>query len=141
LLYTTTGAYLPPMEDETLRPLVFHLEVYCLSHRYDIDDLKKQAHGQVICELDVSWDKTEPVPDLVPAINFVYNHLANTNQMDMDLRSTFAHYTIKCYHRHRLDQSKDFLALAYHQEAFHSDLCSTNIARQFKDDCKSYFFC
>ncbi|GAB7339594.1 hypothetical protein MBLNU457_6193t1 [Dothideomycetes sp. NU457] len=130
LLYISTAAYLPPMEDETLRPLLFHLEVYYLSQRFDIDDLRKQAHGQVTCELDVSWAKTDPLPDLVPAIRFVYDHLSD----QMDLRSTFAHYAVNCYHRHRLDQSEDFLALAYDQEAFHADLCSTNIAHQFEDD-------
>lgn len=132
LLYIATGAYLPPVEDEMTRPLTSHLEVYYLGQRFDIEHLKKQAHGQITCELDVSWAKTDPVTDLIPAINFVYDHLAN----QMDLRSTFAHYAINCYYRHGLDQSEDFLALACNQEGFHADLCSTNIARQFEDECE-----
>lgn len=132
MLYTSTAAYLPPMENETARPLIFHLEVYYLGDRFDIDDLKKQARGQVICELDVSWAKTEPVTDLVPAIKFVYKHLAN----QVDLRSTFAHYAVNCYHRHKLDQLEGFSAFAYDEEAFHADLCSTNMVRHFEDDCE-----
>ena len=136
-LYLETGSYLPDDMNPVPRSLVLHLEVYLLAQKYDIVALRKEAQGQVLCELDVSWSENRPTADLVPAIEFVYTHLPQQN----DLRSTFAHYAINCYHSHGLDQSSTFLTLAYECEAFHADLCSTNFERRFEDNCKSLPSC
>lgn len=130
LRYAYCGHYIPEDLQDHRISLLLHTHVYQLAQFYDVPDLANQVHGAISMEFGMACSEPAAPTDLVRAIQFVYDSLADQQK----IIESFCHYCVSCFLYHKLGVDPDFKVLAYECQAFHKDLCKTNLSRGFQDD-------
>ncbi|EUC28885.1 hypothetical protein COCCADRAFT_40662 [Bipolaris zeicola 26-R-13] len=136
LRYCYTGSYLPPTEDGGHPLLLPHVEVYKMAKDFDIPELQLLAHGNFSCQIEFACCVPFPPQDLLETIRFVYQHYySSLARPQHDLVGTLLNYIISRFMYYNLGEDADFIKLATDIPEFCQDLCSTNMERNFEDDC------
>ena len=137
LRYCYTGSYLPL--DAEYAPILFlmHAEVYKMAEDLDIPELQLLAHGNFSCQIDFACSLPDPPADLLETIRFIYCYLASPQSRQQQvLVHTLLNYCISMFQYHKLGENVAFLEVVRQIPEFRQDLCRTNMARDFEDDCK-----
>ena len=135
--YCHTGSYLANEPDENSILLLQHAETYKIAEDFDVPELQIMAHGNFSCQVEHACCLPDPPKDLFETIRFVYHHFSNDNgSQEHNIIDTLLNYCVAVYLYHKLGESLDFLAAIREIPAFRRDLCRTNIARNFEDDCE-----
>jgi hypothetical protein len=137
LRYCYTNNYLPPNAE--YMPLMFlpHAQVYKLAEDFDIPELQLIAHGNFSCQVEFACSLPEPPHDLHETIRYIYIYFASLeSRQQQGLLHTLLNYCISVFQYHRLGESAEFLEVVRQIPEFRQDLCRTNMARNFQDDCK-----
>ncbi|EMD60989.1 hypothetical protein GGP41_009918 [Bipolaris sorokiniana] len=136
LRYCYTGSYLPPTADDGPPLLLPHVEVYKMAEDFDVPELQLLAHGNFSCQIEFACCVPFPPQDLLETIRFVYRHYSrNLARRQHDLVGTLLNYIISRFMYYNLGEDADFIELAADIPEFCQDLCSTNMERNFEDDC------
>lgn len=137
LRYCYTDNYLPPdIEDMPLRFLP-HAQVYKMSEDFDIPALQLLAHGNFSCQVDYACSVPGPPHDLIETIRYLYIYFSSQESRgQQSLLDTLLNYCISVFQYHKLGQRSEFLEVVRQIPELRQDLCRTNMARNFQDDCK-----
>ncbi|KAJ4343661.1 hypothetical protein N0V95_006600 [Ascochyta clinopodiicola] len=134
--YCYTGSYLASEPDGDTILLLPHAETYKIAEDFDVPELQIMAHGNFSCQIEYACCLPKPPRDLLDTIRFVYRHFASEEaRRKHNLVDTLLNYCVAMYLYHKLGESLDFLTAIHEVAAFRQDLCRTNIARNFEDDC------
>ncbi|KZM26973.1 uncharacterized protein EKO05_0004746 [Ascochyta rabiei] len=134
--YCYTGSYLASEPDGDTILLLPHAETYKIAEDFDVPELQIMAHGNFSCQIEYACCLPKPPKDLLDTIRFVYRYFASEEaRWEHNLVDTLLNYCVAVYLYHKLGESLDFLTAVHEVAAFRQDLCRTNIARNFKDDC------
>lgn len=135
--YCYTGSYLAGEPDGDSILLLQHAEAYKIAEDFDVPELQILAHGNFSCQIEYACCLPNPPGDLLDTVRFIYRYFASDEaRRKHNLVDTLLNYCVAVYLYHKLDESLDFLTAIHEVPAFHQDLCRTNIARKFEDDCK-----
>ncbi|KAF3036163.1 hypothetical protein E8E12_003433 [Didymella heteroderae] len=134
--YCYTGSYLASEPDGDSILLLQHAETYKIAEDFDVPELQAIAHGNFSCQIEYACCLPEHPKDLLDTIRFIYRHFASDEaRRTHNLVDTLLNYCVAVYLYHKLGESLDFLTAVHEIPAFRQDLCRTNIARNFEDDC------
>ncbi|KAF3051027.1 hypothetical protein E8E11_007476 [Didymella keratinophila] len=134
--YCYTGSYLAGEPDEDSILLLQHAETYKIAEDFDVPELQIMAHGNFSCQIEFACCLPKHPRDLLATIKFIYRHFASDEaRRNHNLVDTLLNYCVAVYLYHKLGESLDFLTAVHEIPAFRQDLCRTNIARNFEDDC------
>ncbi|KAF9696925.1 hypothetical protein EKO04_004975 [Ascochyta lentis] len=134
--YCYTGSYLANEPDGDTILLLPHAETYKIAEDFDVPELQIMAHGNYSCQIEYACCLPKPPKDLLDTIRFVYRYFAGDEERrNHNLVDTLLNYCVAVYLYHKLGESLDFLTAVHEVPAFRQDLCRTNIARNFEDDC------
>lgn len=137
LRYCYTGAYLSANVEYSPVLLLQHAEVYKLAEDFDVPELQLVAHGNFSCRIDYACSLPAPPQDLLDTIRFIYHHYADYHsRQEHGLMNNLTNYCISNFFYHKLGANAEFLQVVSDFPAFRQDLCRTNMARNFEDDCK-----
>lgn len=135
--YCYTGSYLAAEPDGESIVLLQHAETYKIAEDYDVPELQIMAHGNFSCQIEYACCLPKPPNDLLDTIRFVYRHFASEEaRRKHNLVDTLLNYCVAVYLYHKLGVTLDFLTAVHEIPAFRQDLCRTNIARNFEDECE-----
>lgn len=135
--YCYTGSYLAGEPDGESILLLQHAETYKIAEDFDVPELQIMAHGNFSCQIEYACCLPNPPKDLLETIRFLYRHFASDEaRRKHNLVDTLLNYCVAVYLYHKLGESLDFLTAVHEISAFRQDLCRTNIARNFEDDCE-----
>ena len=135
--YCYTGSYLAGEPDDESILLLQHAETYKIAEDFDVPELQIMAHGNFSCQIEYACCLPKPPKDLLDTIRFIYRYFASDEaRRQHNLVDTLLNYCVAVYLYHKLGESLDFLTAIHEIPAFRQDLCRTNIARNFEDDCK-----
>lgn len=135
--YCYTGNYLAGEPDGDTIFLLQHAETYKIAEDFDVPELQIMAHGNFSCQIEYACCLPNPPQDLLDTIRFIYRHFATDEaRRKHNLVDTLLNYCVAVYLYHKLGESLDFLTAVHEISAFRQDLCRTNIARNFEDDCE-----
>ncbi|KAL1648997.1 hypothetical protein SLS61_006519 [Didymella pomorum] len=134
--YCYTGSYLASEPDGDSILLLQHAETYKIAEDFDVPELQIVAHGNFSCQIEFACCLPKHPQDLLDTIRFIYRHFASDEaRRNHNLVDTLLNYCVSVYFYHKLGESLDFLTAVHEIPAFRQDLCRTNIARNFEDDC------
>lgn len=135
--YCYTSSYLVGEPDGDSILLLQHAETYKIAEDFDVPELQIMAHGNFSCQIEFACCLPKHPRDLLDTIRFIYRHFASDEaRRNHNLVDTLLNYCVAVYLYHKLGESLDFLTAVHEIPAFRQDLCRTNIARNFEDDCK-----
>lgn len=138
LRFCYTGSYLPVGLNAEFFSLLQHAEVCKLASNFDVPELQLLAHGNFSCQIECACSLPNPPQELPNTIRFLYKYFASYgSRQEYGLVDTLLNYCVSAYHYHKLGQNKEFLDVVAEISTFCQDLCRTNIARDFADDCES----
>jgi hypothetical protein len=135
--YCYTGSYLATEPDGDTVLLLQHAETYKIAEDFDVPELQIMAHGNFSCQIEYACCLPSPPRDLLDTIRFIYRYFASDEaRRNHNLVETLLNYCVAVYSTHRLGEDLDFLTAVHEISAFRQDLCRTNIARNFEDECE-----
>lgn len=110
--------------------LLLHVQMYHLGEKYSCPELRNLARLHMLREVELTCSIGKIVLDLCEGIRYLYKHLAHAT----DIKDLLANYCITCCRYHQLPQRDDFCLLVHSLQAFHQDICSMNMANNFRDE-------
>lgn len=135
--YCYTGSCLVAEPDGDSILLLQHAETYKIAEDFDVPELQIMAHGNFECQIEYACYLPKSPSDLLDTIRFIYRHFASDEaRRKHNLVATLLNYCVAVYLYHKLGENLDFLTAVHEIPAFRQDLCRTNIARNFEDDCE-----
>jgi hypothetical protein len=138
--YCYTGSYLASEPDGDSILLLQHAEMYKIAEDFDVPELQIMAHGNFSCQIEYACCLPTPPQDLLDTIRFIYRHFASDEaRRKHNLVDTLLNYCVAVYLYHKLGEDLGFLTAVHEISAFRQDLCRTNVARNFEDDCESIY--
>ncbi|KAF1947859.1 hypothetical protein EJ02DRAFT_499002 [Clathrospora elynae] len=136
LRYCYTDGYLPTSAETGPPLLLQHVETYKIAEDLHVPELQLLANGILQSKIDTACYLPTPPEDLHDTIRFVYRHYSHQQpRAHHCLINTLVDFCISVYIYHSLGENEEFLKLASELPDFRQDLCRTNYARNFKDEC------
>lgn len=114
--------------------LLPHAEAFKIAQDFDVPELQVQAYVNFTRSTEFLCCRATPPSDLCNTIEFLYNPFTSQHSQEyQSLLDTLLNYCLSVFSYQELNSREDFLRTVFENPAFHKDLCTTSMQRNFED--------